>query len=144
MEIVERGSRLTRARGLKPAFGLISHITNEIEDLWMVQRHGSLLRAAASASLPGFAEPALEGKTSFATAVARQPSQRRDAPARCGYGDRIRGVARGGRELHRGPGAGTVEVLRRRAQFPTLMDVVLGASSLHSTRWEQFAPSARP
>jgi NTE family protein/lysophospholipid hydrolase len=128
----------------------------EIEDLWipffcvssnlttaemMVHRRGSLLRAAtASASLPGFAVPTLEGnqllcdggllnnlptdvmrQLGAGTVIASEVSLEEDATFTA---DRV---------------PTPWEVLRRRARFPTLMEVVLRASLLHSTRREQLA-----
>jgi NTE family protein/lysophospholipid hydrolase len=128
----------------------------EIEDLWipffcvssnlttaemMVHRRGSLLRAAtASASLPGFAVPALEGnhllcdggllnnlptdvmrQFGAGTVIASEVSLEEDASF---IADRV---------------PTPWEVLRRRARFPTLMEVVLRASLLHSTHREQIA-----
>ena len=128
----------------------------EIEDLWipffcvssnlttaemMVHRRGSLLRAAtASASLPGFAEPTLEGnqllcdggllnnlptdvmrQLGAGTVIASEVSLEEDASF---IADRV---------------PTPWEVLRRRARFPSLMEVVLRASLLHSTKREQLA-----
>jgi predicted acylesterase/phospholipase RssA len=107
----------------------------------MVHRRGSLLRAAtASASLPGFAVPALEGnqllcdggllnnlptdvmrQLGAGTVIASEVSLEEDASF---VADRV---------------PTPWEVLRRRARFPTLMEVVLRASLLHSTRREQLA-----
>ena len=131
----------------------------EIEDLWvpffcvssnlttasmMVHRRGELLRAAtASASLPGFAVPTLEGnqllcdggllnnlptdvmrQLGAGTIIASEVSLEEDASF---IADRV---------------PTPWEVLRKRARFPTLMEVVLRASLLHSTRTEQLALDA--
>jgi NTE family protein/lysophospholipid hydrolase len=136
--------------------GRMMYGDTEIEDLWipffcvssnlttadvMVHRRGSLLRAAtASASLPGFAVPALEGnqllcdggllnnlptdvmrQLGAGTVIASEVSLEEDASF---VADRV---------------PTPWEVLRRRARFPTLMEVVLRASLLHSTRREQLA-----
>jgi predicted acylesterase/phospholipase RssA len=146
------GSRLAQECG-RMMYG-----TAEIEDLWipffcvssnlttaemMVHRRRSLLRAAmASASLPGFAEPTLEGnhllcdggllnnlptdvmrQLGAGTVIASEVSLEEDASF---IADRV---------------PTPWEVLRHRARFPTLMEVVLRASLLHSTRREQLALS---
>lgn len=144
------GSRLAQQCG-RMMYG-----DTEIEDLWvpffcvssnlttadtMVHRRGSLLRAAtASASLPGFAVPTLEGnqllcdggllnnlptdvmrQLGAGVVIASEVSLEEDASF---IADRV---------------PTPWEVLRRRVRFPTLMEVVLRASLLHSTRREQMA-----
>ena len=144
------GSRLAQQCG-RMMYG-----DTQIEDLWipffcvssnlttadvMVHRRGSLLKAAtASASLPGFAVPTLEGnqllcdggllnnlptdvmrQVGAGVVIASEVSLEEDASF---IADRV---------------PTPWEVLRRRARFPTLMEVVLRASLLHSTRREQLA-----
>jgi len=129
-----------------------------IEDLWipffcvssnlttaemMVHRRGSLLKAAtASASLPGFAEPTLEGNhllcdggllNNLPTDVMRQLGAGTVIASEVSLEEDTSFIA------ERVPTPW--EVLRRRVRFPTLMEVVLRASLLHSTRREQLALS---
>jgi len=128
----------------------------EIEDLWipffcvssnlttaemMVHRRGSLLRAAtASASLPGFAVPTLEGNHLLCDGALLN-NLPTDVMRRLGAGIVIAS------EVSLEEDASFIadrvptpwEVLRRRVRFPTLMEVVLRASLLHSTRREQLA-----
>ena len=136
--------------------GRMMYGETDIEDLWipfycvssnlttaemMVHRRGSLLRAAtASASLPGFAVPLVEGRhllvdgallNNLPTDVMRQlgagiviaseVSVEEDASF---LADRV---------------PSPWEVLRGRVRFPSLMEVVLRASLLHSTHREALA-----
>jgi NTE family protein/lysophospholipid hydrolase len=128
----------------------------EIEDLWipffsvssnlttaevMVHRRGSLLDAAtASASLPGFAVPTLHGKqllcdggilNNLPTDVMRQIGAGTVIASEVSLEDDTTFLA------ERVPTPW--EVLRKRAKFPSLMEVILRASLLHSTRREQIA-----
>ena len=136
--------------------GRMMYGETEIEDLWipffsvssnlttaevMVHRRGSLLDAAtASASLPGFAVPTLHGKqllcdggvlNNLPTDVMRQIGAGTVIASEVSLEDDTTFLA------ERVPTPW--EVIRKRAKFPSLMEVILRASLLHSTRREQIA-----
>ena len=136
--------------------GRMMYGETEIEDLWipffcvssnlstadvMVHRRGSLLDAAtASASLPGFAVPMLHGKqllcdggilNNLPTDVMRRLGAGTVIASEVSLEDDTTFLA------ERVPSPW--EVLRRRAKFPSLMEVILRASLLHSTRHQQIA-----
>jgi len=136
--------------------GRMMYGETEIEDLWipfycvssnlttaemMVHRRGSLLRAAtASASLPGFAVPLVEGRhllvdgallNNVPTDVMRQLGAGMVIASEVSVEEDASFLA------DRVPSPW--EVLRRRVRFPSLMEVVLRASLLHSTRREALA-----
>jgi NTE family protein len=133
----------------------------EIEDLWIpffcvssnlttaemvVHRRGSLLRAAtASASLPGIAPPVLEGcqllvdgallnnlpsdvmrQLGAGVVIASEVSVEEDAAFTCDRVPTPRQVLKG-------------RLLRRPVRFPSLMEVVMRASLLHSVYREREA-----
>jgi NTE family protein len=136
--------------------GRMMYGETEIEDLWipffcvssnlttaevMVHRRGSLLDAAtASASLPGFAVPTLHGKqllcdggvlNNLPTDIMRQLGAGTVIASEVSLEDDTTFLA------ERVPTPW--EVLRRRAKFPSVMEVILRASLLHSTRRQQIA-----
>jgi predicted acylesterase/phospholipase RssA len=128
----------------------------EIEDLWIpffcvssnlttaemvIHRSGSLLWAAtASASLPGFAVPVLSGRHLLVDGALLN-NLPTDVMRRLGAGTVIASEVSVEEDAafaaERIPSPW--EVMRGRARFPSLMEVVLRASMLHSTYLERIA-----
>src|SRR5690606_4812513 len=107
----------------------------------MVHRSGPLLRAVtASASLPGFAEPVIDG-THLLVDGALLNNLPTDVMRALGSGVVIASEVSVDEDANflaeRVPSAW--EVLRKRARFPSLMELVMRATLLHSTSREKAA-----
>ena len=136
--------------------GRMMYGETEIEDLWipffcvssnlstaemMVHRTGPLLRAVtASASLPGFAEPVVHGNHLLVDGALLN-NLPTDVMRALGSGVVIASEVSVDEDANfladRVPSAW--EVLRKRARFPSLMEMVMRATLLHSTSREKSA-----